>query len=96
MNIKELEIEKPSFVLCFEALCAVIAVTAIFYGLYRYFRLVFRTSRKRKARSKEYPSRVCRCLRIISTPVRMICHAFLWLGSRKELPHKDIEPIEED
>jgi uncharacterized BrkB/YihY/UPF0761 family membrane protein len=41
MNIKEFDDVKPSFVRCFEALFAVIAVTMIFYGLYRYLPLVF-------------------------------------------------------
>lgn len=36
MNIKEFDDVKPSFKLCFEALFAVIAVTLIFYGLYRF------------------------------------------------------------
>lgn len=42
MNIKEFDDVKPSFVLCFEALFAVTAVTIIFYGLYRYLPMVFR------------------------------------------------------
>jgi hypothetical protein len=45
MNIKEFDDVKPSFVLCFEALFAVIAVTMIFYGLYRYLPLVYNSLR---------------------------------------------------
>jgi Mg2+ and Co2+ transporter CorA len=40
MNLKEFDDAKPSVALCFEALFAVIAVTAFFYGLYRYLPLV--------------------------------------------------------
>lgn len=40
MNIKEFDDVKPSFVLCFGALFAVILVTLIFYGLYLYLPLV--------------------------------------------------------
>jgi hypothetical protein len=43
MNIKEFDIVKPSVALCFEALFAIIAVTAIIYGLFRYLPLVFRS-----------------------------------------------------
>jgi hypothetical protein len=42
MNIREFDDVKPSFVLCFEALFAVVAVTMIFYGVYRYPRFCLR------------------------------------------------------
>jgi hypothetical protein len=45
MNIKEFDEVKPPFFLCFEVLFAVIAVTMIFYGLYRCSPLVFRPLR---------------------------------------------------
>jgi hypothetical protein len=42
MNIKEFgEGHEPSMYLCFEALFAVLAVTMVFYGLYRYLPLAF-------------------------------------------------------
>ena len=95
MNIAEFDVQKPSFILCFEALCAVIAVTAILYDLYRYLPLVFRTSRKRKARSQKDLSRARRCLLIISAPFGMVYDAFLWLESRRRLPQEDIELTED-
>jgi hypothetical protein len=42
MNIREFDDVKPSFVLCFEALFAVVAVTMVSYGLYRYSRFCLR------------------------------------------------------
>jgi len=95
MNIAEFDVQKPSFILCFEALFAVVAVTAIFYGLYRYLPLVLRTSRKRKARSQKDLSRARRCLLIISAPFGMVYDAFLWLESRRRLPQEDIELTED-
>jgi hypothetical protein len=91
MNIAEFDVEKPSFYLCFEALFAVVAVTAIFYGLYRYLPLVFRTPRKREGRSPENSSRIHRCLYITSTPFRKIYHAFLWLEDRRKQAQEDVE-----
>jgi hypothetical protein len=44
MNIREFDDVKPSFVLCFEALFAVVAVTMVSYGLYRYSRFCLRPS----------------------------------------------------
>lgn len=79
MNIAEFDVQKPSFYLCFEALFAVIAVTAIFYGIYRYLPLVFRASTRRKTRSQAEPSRVHRYLHTISTPFRNTYYTFLWL-----------------
>ena len=95
LNIAEFDVQKPSFILCFEALFAVVAVTAIFYGLYRYLPLVLRTSRKRKARSQKDLSRARRCLLIISAPFGMVYDAFLWLESRRRLLQEDIELTED-
>jgi hypothetical protein len=91
MNVKEFSDNAPPFYLCFEALFAVVAVTAIFYGLYWYLPLVFRTLTKRKARSPEDSSRVHRCLHIISTSFRMIYDAFLWLEDRQKQAQEDVE-----
>jgi hypothetical protein len=90
MNIKEFNDKAPSLYLCFEALFAVIAVTAVFYGGYRYLPLVSRTSKRRTTHSQG-SSHVHRCLRIISTPFQMIRHAFLWLERHRKLAQEDIE-----
>lgn len=54
MNIKEFDDVKPPFILCFEALFAVIAVTLVFYGLYRCVPSTFRWQRdyRRKTERK--------------------------------------------
>lgn len=92
MNIKEFDGERaPSFSLCFAALVAVVAVTAIFYGLYRYLPLAFRTPRKRKTHWQAKPTGINQCLHIISAPFRMLYHAFLWLERRRRLRFEDIE-----
>lgn len=41
MNIKEFDTAKPPFKLCFGAFFAVIAVTLVCYGLFRYFPLAW-------------------------------------------------------
>ena len=92
MNIKEFSDDKaPPSYMCFEALFAVIAVTAVSYGLYRYLPVAFRTSRKEKTLSSETPSRVRRCLHVISTPFRMIYYAFSWLEHRRRQSREDLE-----
>jgi hypothetical protein len=96
MNIAEFDVEKPSYYLCFEALFAVIAVTAVYYGLYRYLPLVFRTPKKREFRALAEPSRICQYLHMISTPFRTIYHAFLWLERHRKLAKEDIELTDHD
>ena len=91
MNIKEFSDNAPPFYLCFEALFAVVAVTAIFYGLHRYLPLVLRTPKKREPRSQANPSRVHRCLDKISTPFRKLYDAFLSLERRRKEAQEDIE-----
>jgi hypothetical protein len=41
MSLKEFDDVRPSVALCFEALFAIVAVTAVIYGLFRYLPLVF-------------------------------------------------------
>lgn len=100
MNIKEFSDKAPPFYLCFEALFAIIAVTAVFYGLYRYLPLAFRKPRNRQtdprkrqtnAQAKREPQRLQHCLSIISIPLRMICWPFVELERLRKL-----EPEEED
>ncbi|GAB7336424.1 hypothetical protein MBLNU13_g09723t2 [Cladosporium sp. NU13] len=95
MNIKDFDGERaPSFSLCFAALVAVAAVTAIFYSFYRYLPLAFRTPRKRKTLSQAKPTLINRCLHIPSAPFRMVYEAFLWLEIRRQLPQADIELVD--
>jgi len=91
MNIKEFSDNAPPFYLCFEALFAVVAVTAIFYGLYLYLPLVLRTPKKRETRSPANRSRIHRCLHTISTPFRKIYNAFLWLEDRRKQAQENVE-----
>ena len=91
MNIAEFDVQKPSFILCFEALFAVVAVTAIFYGLYRYLPLAFRTPRRPKTRSKVEPTRFRRYLLVISAPFRMIHRLFLELEKRRLERHEEVD-----
>lgn len=54
MNIKEFADEKaPSVKQCFEALFAVVAITAIFFGLYRYFPLILRSLKRDRRQPEE-------------------------------------------
>ena len=95
MNIKEFDGERaPSFSLCFAALFAVVTVTSIFYGLYRYLPLAFRASRERTDILRVKRARTYRCLHILSAPIRMVYDAFLWLESRRRLPQEDIELVD--
>lgn len=82
MNIKESDGESaPPFYMCFEALFAVIAVTAVLYGLYRYLPLVFRTLKRKRFRI-HWISLVIGG--IILAPFRQIYDAFLWLEERRQ------------
>jgi hypothetical protein len=84
MNIKEFDGEKaPPFSLCFAALFAVIAVTAIFYGLYRYLPLAFHEAEEHlyDLGAESYCLR--QCYRIISAPFRLIFRCFLDLEERR-------------
>lgn len=94
MNIKEFDGENaPPLYLCFEALFAVVAVTVIFFGLYRYLPLVFLTLHRRKTRPGKKPFRLHWTLlvigKIISAPFRQIYHAFLSLEERRQNLYKE-------
>ena len=96
MNIREFDVHKPSFYLCFEALFAVIAVTAVFYGLYRYLPLLVRRPGKRRTRLQAKPSRLRRYCYVISAPFRSVYDMLLWLEKRRRLLQENIEPTEDD
>jgi len=93
MNIKEFDVKKPPFSLCFGALFAVIAVTAIFYGLYRYLPLAFRKSEKRETRPRAEPSHLRRYCEIVSSPFRQIYDTFLELERRRKLRDEDLDAL---
>lgn len=74
MNIKEFNDKAPPFYLCFEALFAIIAVTAIFYRLYRYLPLAFRKPRNRQShpQARRQPSGPLTWLDILLCPLHTI------------------------
>jgi hypothetical protein len=85
MNIKEFsDANAPPYSLCFEALGAVIAVTAVFFGLYRYLPLVFPKPRIRQTASRYEPSRLRRCFHILSACYRNVYEALMWLERRRQ------------
>lgn len=91
MNIKEFSDKAPPFYTCFEALFAVMAVTAIFLGLYRYLPLVFRGSKKRENMPLAERSRVQQFCRKMTSPLRQTYRAFLDLERRRQRHLEELE-----
>jgi hypothetical protein len=97
MNIEEFDGEKaPPLYLCFEAFFAVIAATAVFYGLYRYLPLVFLRPSNQQTTPRHEPSRSRRWYYIPSIPFRVIYEIFLWLERRRQQRHEESYRREDD
>lgn len=79
MNIKEFDDVKPSFVLCFEALFAVIAVTLFFYSSYLYLPVLIRESRRLAREWREDLRSEHEKYEMTSRLARKACLPFLWM-----------------
>jgi hypothetical protein len=95
MNIKEFDVQKPSFSLCFEALFAVIAVTAILYGLYRYLPVIYYLSTQRQNRPRAEESRLRRFCDVFLAPFRLIYLCFLELEERRQGRPREVDLLED-
>lgn len=84
MNIKEFSDQAPPFYSCFEALFAVIAVTAVFLGLYRYLPLVYWTPKEPLSRRQQERSFVRQLCHKMTLPLRQVHDAFLALERRRQ------------
>jgi len=84
MNIKEFNEKAPPFYLCFEALFAIMAVTLVFLGLYRYLPLLFRRPKKRASPRRAERSCISQLCCKVMAPFCQAYGMFLELERRRQ------------